>query len=70
MPRPAAAEIMLGMHVRSRDLIRRVLIPTAAPPSPSATAPRVRHHLMARMPLYTRPDPAQDRFAHLRRGYD
>jgi hypothetical protein len=57
------------MPVRS-DLTRRVLIPTAAPPSSSAKAPRVRHYRLARVPLYTRPDPTLDRYAHLRRSYD
>jgi hypothetical protein len=54
----------------SSDLNRRVLIPIAGPPTSSAKAPRVRHYRLARVPLYTRPDPTTDRFAHLRRGYD
>jgi hypothetical protein len=54
----------------SSDLTRRVLIPIAGPPSPSATAPRVRHYRLARVPLHTRPDPTVDRFSHLRRSYD
>lgn len=64
---------------------RRVLIPVAAPSSAvdtaasscsSATATAtagaapVRRYRLGRMPLYTRPDPVVDRFAHLRRGYD
>lgn len=61
---------------------RRVLIPVAAPPS-AADSPegraaatdtsqvaRVRRYRLGRMPLHTRLDPAADRFAHLRRGYD
>jgi hypothetical protein len=55
----------------SSDLTRRVLVPIAVPPSSSpAKAPRVRHYRLARVPLHTRPDPAMDRFAHLRRSYD
>lgn len=60
---------------------RRVLIPVAAPPSAAdtstepeetatASAAPVRRYRLGRMPLYTRPDPSADRFAHLRRGYD
>ena len=54
----------------SSDLNRRVLIPIAGPTPASATAPRVRHYRLARMPSQPRTDPTQDRFAHLRRSYD
>jgi hypothetical protein len=69
MPPAGRVVIMPAMPVSS-DLNRRVLIPIAGPPSSSAKAPRVRHYRLARVPLYTRPDPTTDRFAHLRRGYD
>jgi hypothetical protein len=69
MPPPGGVAIMPAMPVSS-DLNRRVLIPIAGPPTSSAKAPRVRHYRLARVPLYTRPDPTTDRFAHLRRGYD
>ena len=69
MPQPGAVEIMLPMPV-SPDLTRRVLIPIAGPPSSPEKAPRVRHYRLARVPLYVRPDPTMDRFAHLRRSYD
>lgn len=71
---------MVGMN-GSHDA-RRVLIPVAAPPSAedsptgreaaptTSRASPVRRYRLGRMPLYTRPDPAADRFAHLRRGYD
>lgn len=60
---------------------RRVLIPVAEAPSAvekstdgdeqtTAPAARVKRYRLGRMPLYTRPDPAADRFAHLRRAYD
>lgn len=60
---------------------RRVLIPVAGPmsamdgPRADATPDTEREHgirryRLGRMPLHTRPDPAADRFAHLRRGYD
>jgi len=52
------------------DLTRRVLVPTAGPPPSSQRAPRVGNYRLARVPRYTRPEPAQDRFAHLRRSYD
>jgi hypothetical protein len=69
MPPAGSVAIMPAMSVSS-DLNRRVLIPIARPPSSSAKPPPVRHYRLARLPLYTRPDPTTDRFAHLRRGYD
>jgi hypothetical protein len=50
-------------------LTRRAIIEVA---SPSATPkdPVVRRYRLARVLLYTRPEPALDRFAHLRRSYD
>jgi hypothetical protein len=69
MPGPGGVTMMLRMPASS-DLTRRVLIPIAEPPSSPEKAPRVRHYRLARVPLYVRPDPAMDRFAHLRRSYD
>jgi hypothetical protein len=54
----------------SPDLTRRVLIPVAGPTTASATAPRVRHYRLARMPVQLHSDTTLDRFAHLRRSYD
>ncbi len=51
------------------DMTRRALIEVAAPQSVSQD-PVVRRYRLARVSLYTRPEPALDRFAHLRRSYD
>lgn len=51
------------------DLTRRALIEVAAPQS-VPKEPVVRRYRLARVSLYTRPEPALDRFAHLRRSYD
>jgi hypothetical protein len=52
------------------DLTRRALIEVASQ-SPAATKdPVVRRYRLARVSLYTRPEPELDRFAHLRRSYD
>lgn len=75
MPRVRPQSTMLDMN-GSLDT-RRVLIPVAGPPraghQPAADPPaaaRIRRYRLGRMPLYTRPDPDTDRFAHLRHGYD
>ena len=52
------------------DLTRRALIEVAAPQAAVPKDPVVRRYRLARVSLYTRPDPALDRFAHLRRSYD
>jgi hypothetical protein len=49
---------------------RRALIEVDSPEQPSSEDPVVRRFRLTRVPLYTRPDPAQDCFAHLRRCYD
>jgi len=51
------------------DLTRRALIEVAARSSASKD-PVVRRYRLARVSLYTRPEPSLDRFAHLRRSYD
>jgi len=51
------------------DMTRRALIEIAA----RTTVPKdpvVRRYRLARVSLYTRPEPSLDRFAHLRRSYD
>jgi len=60
---------MSGMTA-SLDLTRRVLVPLHGSQPAAAHAPRVRRYRMARLPLHTRPDPAMDRFAHLRASLD
>jgi hypothetical protein len=53
------------------DLTRRALVEVAtASPATSSKDPVVRRYRLARVPLYTRPAPVLDRFAHLRRSYD
>jgi hypothetical protein len=55
------------------DVPRRVLVPVSGPasaPTVEAHAPRIRRYRMARTGLYTRPDPARDRFAYLRTTHD
>jgi hypothetical protein len=54
----------------SLDLTRRALIEVAAAPSAVSKDPVVRRYRLARVSLYTRPEPSLDRFAHLRRSYD
>jgi hypothetical protein len=51
------------------DLTRRAIIEVASP-SPAPKDPVIRRYRLARVSLYTRPEPALDRFAHLRRSYD
>jgi hypothetical protein len=51
------------------DLIRRAIIEVASP-SAAPKDPVVRRYRLARVSLYTRPEPSLDRFAHLRRSYD
>jgi hypothetical protein len=51
------------------DLTRRALV-EVAPPAAAPKDPVIRRYRLARVSLYTRPDPALDRFAHLRRSYD
>jgi len=52
------------------DLTRRALIEVAASQSAAPKDPVVRRYRLARVSVYTRPEPALDRFAHLRRSYD
>jgi hypothetical protein len=53
------------------DLIsRRALIEVATPQPDVSKDPVVRRYRLARVSLYTRPEPTLDRFAHLRRSYD
>jgi len=52
------------------DLTRRALVEVAATQSASPKDPIVRRYRLARVPLYTGPAPALDRFAHLRVSHD
>jgi hypothetical protein len=52
------------------DLTRRALIEVAASQPAVSKDPVVRRYRLARVSLYTRPEPTLDRFAHLRRSYD
>ena len=54
----------------TRDLTRRALIEVAASKTAVPKDPVVRRHRLARVSLFTRPEPSLDRFAHLRRSYD
>lgn len=49
---------------------RRALVEVGSPERTSSEDPVVRRYRLTRVPLYTRPDPVQDRFVHLRRCYD
>lgn len=51
------------------DLTRRALVEVAARIAVPKD-PVVRRYRLARVSLYTRPEPSPDRFAHLRRSYD
>jgi hypothetical protein len=62
---------MIDMLHANSDLTRRALVEVAAvAPATSVKDPVVRRYRRARVPLYTRPAPELDRFAHLRRSYD
>jgi len=52
------------------DLTRRALIEVDGSQSAISKDPVVRRYRLARVSLYTRPEPSLDRFAHLRRSYD
>jgi hypothetical protein len=52
------------------DLTRRALLEVAAPRPVVSKDPVIRRYRLARVSLYTRPEPSLDRFAHLRRSYD
>jgi hypothetical protein len=52
------------------DLTRRALIEVASQSPTAMKDPVVLRYRLARISLYTRPEPALDRFAHLRRSYD
>ena len=52
------------------DLTRRALIEVASQTPTALKDPVVRRYRLARVSLYTRPEPTLDRFAHLRRSYD
>jgi hypothetical protein len=52
------------------DLTRRTLIEVARSQTTVPKDPVVRRYRLARVSLYTRPEPSLDRFAHLRRSYD
>ena len=64
------AGTMLGMPDASLDLTRRALIEVSSAQLATSRDAVVRRYRLARVPIYTRPAPALDRFAHLRRSYD
>jgi len=66
---PRLARHHVGMSA-SLAPSRRVLVPLHGSQPAVVHAPRVRRYRLARLPLHTRPDPAMDRFAHLRASYD
>jgi hypothetical protein len=51
-------------------MTRRALLEVAASPTTASKDPVVRRYRLARVSLFTRPEPSLDRFAHLRRSYD
>jgi hypothetical protein len=51
-------------------MTRRALLEVAASPASASKDPVVRRYRLARVSLFTRPEPSLDRFAHLRRSYD
>jgi len=65
---PPGSSTMRSMSA-TLDLTRRALIEVAAR-SVASKDPVVRRDRLARVSLYTRPEPSLDRFAHLRRSYD
>ncbi len=69
MPERGAGPKMTGMPDAS-PLTRRALVEVAASQAASSKDPVVRRYRLARVPLYTGPPPALDRFSHLRRSYD
>ena len=70
MPAGRMYSRMGDMPDASLDLTRRALIEVASAHPSSPKDPIVRRYRLARVPVYTRPAPALDRFAHLRRSYD
>jgi hypothetical protein len=54
----------------SLDMTRRALLEVTASPATASKDPVVRRYRLARVSLFTRPEPSLDRFAHLRRSYD
>jgi hypothetical protein len=51
-------------------MTRRALLEVAGTPTTASKDPVVRRYRLARVSLFTRPEPSLDRFAHLRRSYD
>jgi hypothetical protein len=51
-------------------MTRRALLEVTASPATESKDPVVRRYRLARVSLFTRPEPSLDRFAHLRRSYD
>ena len=66
MPPLAAAGSMIGMPDAS--LTRRALVEVAASASAPPNDPIVRRYRLARVPVYIKPEPAPERFAHTRRS--
>lgn len=66
MPAPAAPASILPMPDAS--LTRRALVQVAASASASPRDPIVRRYRLARVLVYTRPEPAPERLAHTRRS--
>ena len=59
---------MLSMS--ALDVTRRAIIEVASSHTLPTKDPVVRRYRLARVSIYTRPEPSLDRFAHLRRSYD
>jgi len=66
MPARAAPGSIMAMSHAS--LTRRALVEVAASASASPNDPIVRRYRLARVPVYTRPEPAPARFASTRRS--
>ena len=68
---PARGSSTMPSMPATVDLTRRALLEvTAARQAAASRDPVVRRYQLTRLPLYTRPEPALDRFAYLRRSYD
>ncbi|MFP5364587.1 MAG: hypothetical protein ACLGI5_17860 [Thermoleophilia bacterium] len=69
MPAGAGGANILSMPA-TPDMTRRALIEVAASGPITPKDPVVRRYRLARVALYTRPEPSLDRFAYLRRSHD
>jgi hypothetical protein len=65
---PALAAPVSITAMPDTSLTRRALVEVAASASASPKDPIVRRYRLARVPVYTRPHPAPERFVHTRRS--